>query len=73
MLPDYRPLAAIGLALGLGLTGLLNVSLTAVGVVAGLAGAAVSGRGLRRGQQVEVVGEEAHAETAERRAVTVKS
>jgi hypothetical protein len=44
-------LAASGLVLGLGLTGLLDVSLTAVGVAAGLAGAAVSGRGLRRGEQ----------------------
>jgi hypothetical protein len=44
-------LAVIGLALGLGLTGLLNVSLTAVGVAAGLAGAAVSGRGIRRGER----------------------
>src|SRR5260221_10206682 len=44
-------LAASGLALGLGLTGLLNISLTAAGAVAGLAGAAVSGRGVRRGEQ----------------------
>jgi hypothetical protein len=44
-------LAASGLILGLGLTGLLNISLTAVGLVAGLAGAAVSGRGVRRGGQ----------------------
>jgi hypothetical protein len=44
-------LAASGLVLGLGLTGLLNVSLTVVGLVAGLAGAAVSGRGVRRGEQ----------------------
>src|SRR5258708_16813402 len=44
-------LAASGLVLGLGLTGLLNVSLTVAGMVAGLAGAAVSGRGVRRGAQ----------------------
>jgi hypothetical protein len=44
-------LATVGLVLGLGLSGLLNVSLTAVGVLAGLAGAAAGGRGLRRGGQ----------------------
>jgi hypothetical protein len=44
-------LAASGLVLGLGLTGLLNVSLTVAGMVAALAGAAVSGRGVRRGAQ----------------------
>ena len=44
-------LAIVGLVLGLGLSGLLNVSLTVVGVLAGLAGAAASGRGLRRGEQ----------------------
>jgi hypothetical protein len=42
-------LALFGLALALGLTGLLNVSLTALGMAAGLAGAAVSGRGIWRG------------------------
>jgi hypothetical protein len=45
-------LAASAPVLGLGLAGLLNVSLTVLGMVAGLAGAAVSARGLRRaGQQ----------------------
>jgi hypothetical protein len=41
----------IGLALGLGLTGLWNISLTVLGVAAGLAGAAVSARGIRRGER----------------------
>jgi len=44
-------LAIVGLVLGLGLSGLVNVSLTVVGVLAGLAGAAASGRGLLRGEQ----------------------
>ncbi len=44
-------LAVAGLAVGLRLTGLLNVSLTVVGVAAGLTLAAVSGRGIRRGDQ----------------------
>ena len=40
-----------GVVLALGLTGLLNASLTAVGVAAALAGVVVSGRGIRRGEQ----------------------
>src|SRR5260221_14763731 len=43
-------LAASGLALGLGLTGLLNISLTAAGAVAGPARAAGSGPRGRRGR-----------------------
>jgi hypothetical protein len=39
------------LVLGLGVTGLLNASLTAVGLAACLAGAAVSGRGVRRDER----------------------
>ncbi len=42
-------LALFGLALALGVTGLLNVSLTTLGMAAGLAGAVASGRGIRRG------------------------
>jgi len=44
-------LGLAGLGLGLGLTGALNVSLTAVAMAAGLALAAVTGRGARRGQR----------------------
>jgi hypothetical protein len=43
-------LAGSGLLLGLGLAGLLNASLTSLGMVAGLAAAAASGRGIRRGE-----------------------
>jgi hypothetical protein len=44
-------LTGAGLALGLGLAGLLNVSLTVVGMVAGLTGAALSARALRVGER----------------------
>jgi hypothetical protein len=44
-------LAGSGLALALGLTGLLNISLTVVAVAAGLALAAFTGRGVRRAEQ----------------------
>jgi len=44
--------AASGLILALGLTGLLNVPLTGVGVAAGLAAATASGRGILRGERL---------------------
>jgi len=45
-------LAASGLVLGLGIAGLLNISLTVLGVALSLTAAAASGRSVWRGQQV---------------------
>ena len=45
-------LALLGLLIGLGVTGLLNIPLTVVGAVLAAAGAAASGRSIRHGEQV---------------------